>query len=204
MGCDIHVAVERRYKNGWVPVNPEPCEQPSEANNWFADWGCYSPAQNPVEELTLADIPIADRVPAESYDWNFGRDYDSFAQLANVRGRGGFCDPRGIPNDVSPAVFGRLHLRIKDADEEGRNPTEEMAMQWGARMFWVNGVRYCFHPDWHSVSHYTLEELHAEIDKRGKNNINGRILDLTKAMFKVCKTYKLTQDQVRVVFWFDN
>jgi hypothetical protein len=204
MGCDIHVAIERRYKKGWVPVNPTPSERPSSANGWESDWGSYSPAENPIEQLTQAEKPIADIVPRESYDWYFGRDYRAFAQLANVRGGGGFRDPQGLPEDLSEQVFKRLHVELAETDSGNNEYTIAHAANWGMPVMDVHGAKYCLIPDYHSLSHYTLEELHAEIDKRGKTNIEQRILDLTKEMSKVAKTYKLTQAQVRVVFWFDN
>ena len=33
------------------------------------------------------------------------RNYNLFTALANVRGTGGICDPRGLPNDVSREAF---------------------------------------------------------------------------------------------------
>jgi len=203
MGCDIHVAVERQYRGGWVPVNPTPSEEPSSSNHWRADWGCYSPGENPVEQLTQVGKPIADIVPRQSHDWYFGRDYRAFGQLANVRMGGGFSEPKGVPLDISEQVWTRVFLPVVDTECEGA-VTPAQAENWRNTVMENDGRRYILHPDWHSPSHYTLEELHKEIDKRGKTNIEQRILDLTKEMSKVAKTYKLTQAQVRVVFWFDN
>jgi len=89
MGTDIHLFVERREGDKWVAVagpNPWYTEGSGEPKEILGDWLWY------------------------------GRDYDVFAILANVRNGYGFagCDtgdgfipidmPRGLPEDVSPEV----------------------------------------------------------------------------------------------------
>ena len=41
----------------------------------------------------------------KTYMKSESRDYRLFTALANVRGTGGICDPRGLPNDVSRKAF---------------------------------------------------------------------------------------------------
>jgi len=89
MGCDIHLYVEKRVGDKWEAV-PGP-------NPWHGMWD-----DEPEERLN---------------DWIWdGRHYDLFAIMANVRNGYGFagCDtgdgfvpiamPKGLPDDVSPAI----------------------------------------------------------------------------------------------------
>ena len=93
MGCDIHMTVEVLKKGKWTPVKqPKPATDSLEVQ-----W--YRP---------------------ESWNWDFGRNYDSFAILANVRNGRGFAgiktgsgfkpisEPRGLPEDRG------LHGKNKD------------------------------------------------------------------------------------------
>lgn len=85
MGCDIHVAVERRTADGWQRA--EPMVPP----RWTYDGG-------PEEERER---------------WYDGRNYSLFAILADVRNGHGFAgvdtgdpvvpisEPRGLPDDVA-------------------------------------------------------------------------------------------------------
>ena len=76
MGCDIHMFIE--YK------------KPSDTE--WKDGNLYKRVS---DEDTFEAITLK----SES------RNYELFAALANVRGDGGICDPRGLPNDISKRAF---------------------------------------------------------------------------------------------------
>jgi len=86
MGCDIHPAVERMNEDGsWEVVMP------------VDDDNRYAKYRQPGEPSTC--------------QWTFGRDYDSFALMANVRNYGNtapIAEPRGLPKDVTPEVAEEL------------------------------------------------------------------------------------------------
>lgn len=82
MGCDIHIIVERKFRDRWVGIHacgyvnhvshslyPHETSLLEGPNKWSAHWRCE------------------------------GRDYDLFGHLAGVRGSG--PEPNGIPDDVS-------------------------------------------------------------------------------------------------------
>lgn len=91
MGCDIHLAVERRTPNGWERVLPPP--------------EVYDPWLKEQAEKETGDTRYyRERV---KYVWFDDRNYNLFAVLANVRNYFGFVpisEPRGLPNDLSPAL----------------------------------------------------------------------------------------------------
>jgi hypothetical protein len=101
MGCDIHIIIERKHKNIWVPVNPPPPIEPRPAlgdPNRDIDFGQFADV-NEVEELTQALLPFEDRIPAEMTEWHFWRDYSAFGHVAGVRGGSALSRPKGWPSD---------------------------------------------------------------------------------------------------------
>lgn len=195
MGCDVHVYVERRYRGKWVLVDP-PTELPPGAD-WrdpefyktglHRDWGAYAELPPPVQELANAGLTFEETVPAVANDWNFGRNYSAFGQLAGVRGGDRpFIEPRGVPEDISPQLFSECW---QESD------------QWGGATAERHGKTYYWGPDWHNPHWYSLRELllHA---KGGE--VEKRIRELRDELKKIAKNYKLDAESVRVVFWFDN
>jgi len=187
MGTDIHVFVERKLGDKWVPVDPPRSHPPewyeeAEKSGWsidyidWDDWARWSgiPKVSPLKQLADAGRTFEETIPEEACSWAFGRDYGAFGELAGVRRRGPLLmKPRGLPADVSPQV-GRVAYCGYG--------TEEQALD----------------VDWHTPHHYYLDELE-------RFNIrNGGTCALREEMAKVANTYGLLSDRVRVVFWFDN
>jgi len=118
-----------------------------------------------------------------------GRNYTVFAYLADVRNSGGsvesYCDPKGFPEDGSLA-------NKEEYEKCGR--------------------------DAHSASWFTLKELkdaykvakankssHVDLGRYVSNFFNHVIRQLNNWQKKsYCGGDKQTDDNIRVVFWFDN
>jgi len=176
MGCDIHMFMERRGSGRWVAVNAPPHEGPMDYQKDYP-WGAWTDPENPVSELTQAVLPITERVPSKAQEWAFGRKYDAFGRLANVRRDNMYREPNGIPADVSD------HVRAEWGEDEDSQA------------------------DWHTPAHWTLEDLrHAHLEAVTDGEVYGadRIDDLLVEMARVAEEYDLPPDSVRVVFWFDN
>lgn len=91
MGCDIHLAVERRNADGqWERVLP-----PEEARD---PWYVEQAAKNPESKYYAKAAEVT---------WYADRNYEAFAILAGVRNRFDITpisEPRGLPSDMSDAV----------------------------------------------------------------------------------------------------
>ena len=100
---------------------------------------------------------------------DIGRNYTLFALMAGVRydenrmgGKLPMFEPRGIPNKVSWSVKDEYTLWVIDDDEEDseRSAKRSQALKWIAQgiseMF---DEHYITHPDWHSASWLTADEL---------------------------------------------
>jgi hypothetical protein len=90
MGCDIHLVLEKKWNDRWVGVTDFP----------------YIPVQ---VYGGAPDYKVVRGYP--HYDVRH-RDYDLFARLAGVRGRG--PEPLGIPDDASDLA--RMEIEGWDSD----------------------------------------------------------------------------------------
>ena len=210
MGCDIHPFVERymKEKQKWIPVDP-----PKQPKKEWQDWGKYARKVTDVEALSKAHTKEPDIEPEIAESWNFGRNYEAFANLAGVRrdDEPVFCEPRGIPDDVSNLVLMAFSTRIVTNDEyasgTSEGVSEEVAKSWfksrTISTYRIDGNLFMKSPDCHSATYYTLEELDSCLKEHSKK-ASKRIKELATEMRKVMKKYGLKHDQVRVVLWFDN
>lgn len=124
MGCDIHAYLELKDDKG----------------NWF----CANP--------TYVDHTHA-KTRIKQPELDLGRDYDIFAQLADVRNEHDlpFIDqPRGLPDDAS--------IRVKDASQ-------------------------AWEPDGHSHSYVTLAEINDFYQKHRDITISGYISAKQKILY---------------------
>ena len=203
MGCDIHLYVERKHKEkGWVPVDP-PTKMPEGADSktfsiwfekgYFEDWGSYTEKDSALKTLGDAGKSLADIIPETANEWNFGRDYDAFGELARVRRTEHQppIDPRGVPDDISAHLFPECWM---EDDKYHKRRSNRVTERDGKTWYW--------HPDWHTPHWYSLSEVRRFV-KDGSLS-EGRVRELLKELRKVAKTYGLTGEQLRVVFWFDN
>lgn len=111
MGTDIHIYMERKHKGNWVPVHPPEYTGPQDPDKMDpADWDHFGRWSEPLammEQLAHAAMPFEDRIPSVAEQWNVGRDYTLFANLANVRAHYDstvFDESRGAAPDMSQAV----------------------------------------------------------------------------------------------------
>lgn len=131
MGCDIHFYVERKQDGRWVS-----------ADKWTPDE--YEGAE--PKPLTVA---YGDHL----YD---DRSYDTFAILANVRNGRGFadvdtgdgfipiCEPRGLPDDMSPELVGEAE-RCLEHTPSWLTVAELLAYDWTRttnKRGWLSGVEF--------------------------------------------------------------
>lgn len=138
MGCDIHLYAEKRVDGAWQSADAwEPNEY-------------YDPEDPDSEEKPLA-IPYRKRF----YD---SRNYDLFAMLANVRNGYRFagcdtgdgfvpiCEPKGLPDDVSPQVKADSDRWGSDGHSHSwLTVAELMAYDWTQttkHRGWLNAVEF--------------------------------------------------------------
>lgn len=187
MGCDEHMFVERWHNSEWVPVDP-----PNDESKGWNNWGrCIEP-ESDLKLLGDAGKDFADIIPENANEWNFGRNYEAFGQLADVRGGGpAFIERRGLPDDISAQL-----IKVFFSDTEGR---------WeDGKPIEYEGTERWPDPDMHSTHWYDLLELRGAVHERGARNVEKRILQLAKELEKVAKKYNLGPLDVRIVFGFDN
>lgn len=216
MGCDIHLVIERKLKGSWVPVNPEPDRDHVWNMYSHHHWGRYVHL-NMMEELAMAMDEPEDRVPGRAEFWFFPRCYESFAQLAGVRGEDGIMkDPEGLPDDMSIQTWRMVMTQIVEdiPEEEGQDLREDTsymtrayATSRGREIVERDGVEWARGLDWHTPSYYTLPDLRDGIaanDAEGAYYATAGLRDLMKALENVAAEFGLSDDEVRTVFWFDN
>lgn len=151
----------------------------------------------------------------ERYWFAFGRinpgcDPRLFALLANVRGQGALFPPRGAPRDAAyeASSDNRLYITTSAGDKYVK---PEDAARWvadGSSTYilkhdgtpgWVT------HPDWHSHSWLTPDEL-AEVFAAYKDAHQGQSvgIEYTALLAAMRALEDSGENDVRVVFWFDN
>lgn len=116
MGCDIHLAVERREGGEWKRVDPKPDQ--------------YEPWLVELYEKNPAGLP---RHVTRS--WYSERNYSAFAILAGVRQRGaGFVpisEPRDLPPDISRAAqYDDDDMGLGDHSHSWLTLAELLAFDW--------------------------------------------------------------------------
>ena len=131
-----------------------------------------------------------------------GRDYDTFARLAGVRGKSeALIPPRGLPawNSLSWQVCNDYFLIVDEQfkDEGYCSPVD--AERWvknGTSTVWENGtLKRISHPDWHHASWLTTQEWISATEKSG---VEYQIIS------DILVGFESRGYAVRVVFWFDN
>ena len=172
MGCDIHFYVEKPTPSGWEHV----------------------PAPAGVDDF-------ADRCGHQPRFYR-DRDYLLFSWLAGVRDWGAVQaieEPRGMPGSVSVFVHHENTLRIvpgdDDEDSEEGTCTPEEVSRWGVAVL-ADGR--AVHPDWHSHSWFTVNELTVALD--ALDNPDETFVAFKKTLALIIQH---AGSDARVVFWFD-
>ena len=136
---------------------------------------------------------------------NPGRYYGMFALLANVRNNGDLkpvAELRGVPLDVGYYAAKDLVLRVNDkfGNEEGWC-SKASADRWvagGSSKWWVAGHSIT-HPDWHSHSWVTADELQKALGSLPFENPYEYV-----AVLDCLRSFERQGCEGRLVFWFDN
>jgi hypothetical protein len=134
---------------------------------------------------------------------NPGRHYGIFAKLCGVRGYGEIkpiTPPRGLPEGINYKVNNANTLFIDDDSPDGEGCcSSEMAERWIKEGISkrVSDHRIT-HPDWHSHSWVTTEELQKVLMEL--ENVDTE----WKAVLKVAMYFEELGEETRIVFWFDN
>ena len=150
-------------------------------------------------------------------------DYDMFAALAGVRAEPRFVPfrgPRGVPLDVSQHVANRYFVPVLEDERasaweigEHFTPAQAVKLVESGTSYWLpDGMTaplkpathgYVAHPDWHSASWLTADELGSALKHA------GFLLDAASEEFQLLVMYiaavaEKKGPSARVVFWFDN
>lgn len=144
--------------------------------------------------------------------YNPGRDYLMFDIMAGVRGSDHtLFEPRGLPDNIGWEVTDEAYLRISDeyANQEGYC-SEQQARQWSTgayaeRLIERDGKPVLVsHPDWHSHSWLTADELaqclgqYTLVSEYGPYDVGW------DAILATMRAFEDRGVRSRLVFWFDN
>jgi len=186
MGADIHMYVE--YRNRKRAQEEQKTGRPS---NWFS----YGGQTNP------------------------GRNYTLFGILAEVRGHyPDSFEPKGKldPDEMSWSARSDARLWITDQPYEEGCCTLEQAQRWAERglRIWHDEhgkPTWVEHPDWHSHSWMTIEELEEAFSRyqvhatqEWGEPITGAPLEYRALLAAMRELEDGGENEVRVIFWFDN
>jgi hypothetical protein len=144
-----------------------------------------------------------DHWSALSDELSLGRYYGVFGRIAGVRCDGCLVEPKGIPEDLSWQAEGNYWLRVNDTykDDDDYCSTED-AMRWiknGCRVKLKadNTIDRVEHPDWHTPTWLTADELEACL-------VGIEDGAEYKAVLAAMKSLEASNRDVRLVLWFDN
>lgn len=141
-----------------------------------------------------------------------GRDYLMFGIMAGVRVDGvQEIETRGLPpfEDLSWRVQGAAFLRVNDQfkDDEGYCSEEDAERYTGYGEMIFEGAgsqRFVTHPDWHSRSWMTADELARCLGRYMLESKAGPYDLEWDAILAFMRTYEERGAKARLVFWFDN
>lgn len=137
---------------------------------------------------------------------NPGRHYDLFGRLAGVRSDVPQLVPlRGVPEDMSYYAAGDFWMYV--SEEGGENTTsKEGAREWVERGLarWRNEKQDAVsHPDWHSHSWCSPDELKACLVAQRKANPGDWCIEYFMLLAAARELEKFGME-VRIIYWFDN
>lgn len=143
---------------------------------------------------------------------NLWRNYYLFGLLAGVRSGGAMFEPRGLPERLSWSVRDEAVLYVSDENPNADGYcSRDQAEKWDSahkvgRTKGVGGYTdekedRIYHPDWHTHSWLTTQELRQVVDRC--KELGGVQPSLTAAIAAM----EALEEQgcvARFIFWFDN
>lgn len=146
----------------------------------------------------------------------FLRDYWLFALMAGVRAYNNetaLIEPRGIPADATYETRSSYSLYVTDkdgSDQGGGECSRKSADRWVASgtSEWLTDPNDKYprisHPDWHTPSYLTLEEMKAVIARYVAVHLNELPRANVYAAMAAMQAFEDRGLKTRLVFWFDN
>lgn len=136
-----------------------------------------------------------------------GRDYAVFEALAGVRGKvtKAMFKPRGIPSNLGYVARDANRLYMVDRPTDNENEVERSkALDWvKSGQSVIEEAHWVTHPDWHTHSWLFLEEFKRVIFAL-KAEGDCWLLKYEAMIGAMEVLADGGQNDVRVVFWFDN
>jgi hypothetical protein len=193
MGCDIHLYIEKKIKGKWIP-----------AQGFM---------QTSDEERSVPDVPFNDRFN--------DRDYLLFGFLAGVRdSTNQHFEPKGFPDDASKEVK-RVYEGWEGASHTPSYLTlaELKSVDWDHEMIKIDRLflkkqlkafnesvakgkpNYNLIDTWCGGTNDMKNWVHAEIERPIRFEFR-RFYDLV--FWLNSYDYRCKEDEIRIVFWFDN
>lgn len=143
-----------------------------------------------------------------------GRDYWLFALMAGVRAYSGetpLVDPRGVPSGMTWETEGAFTLRVVEAEthhegECSRKDAESWVRSGASKLLTEPDAKYpkVTHPDWHTPSWLSTEEVLAVLQKYGELHAGAVPRANMLAAVAAMKAFESAGLKARLVFWFDN
>lgn len=122
--------------------------------------------------------------------------------------------PRGLPPDVSSAIFFQYFLEVlpRTAEEWRKNlghawcyeeDAERFVRENGAVIRRMNGQRYLANPDWRDASHLNLDEVREamEFSQVGEDRLSPEFLLVLDCMQAIDRRFG--ERSSRIVYWFN-
>lgn len=130
-----------------------------------------------------------------------GRYYRLFGKIAGVRCDGQMIEQRGLPADVGYSAKSDNELYIIDGDTDSEGCcTRAQAEQWVQyRSRYTDDRKVSVtHPDWHSHSWCSPQELRAVLESLPDEPVTYW------ALLAMLEEVERRGKRARIVFWFDN
>jgi hypothetical protein len=227
MGCDIHAYIERKpydEQRHLAKLATDRIHGMFELSAGVCSYNNIEPLYLPRgtpdddEQRHLAKVDangIIEPLYIPDDDWwhlakvDANRAYGMFELLAGVRSYNGIkplYPPRGIPDDIGWSTQDEYTLRVTDAlcDCEGVC-TLEQADEWvnsGNSAWYPGSSARITHPDWHTPSWLTADELGEVVSRYIE--IYGNVPIYYSGIHAMMAKMNEHCVETRFVFWFDN
>jgi hypothetical protein len=185
MGCDIHMFVEYANKQRLKEQREE------NKSEW---WNCFGGRLNPCRNYTMFGLL------SKGVRSNFEEGFEPKGKLSR--------------DNMSWEANDHAMYYISETEEEG-SVTIETALRYqkyGAKLYKNQDGEYTWvdNPDWHSHSWLSVEEYEKALDiyKKNIDDYSDEIVGIPLEWRTILTLMKELEDggenEVRIVFWFDN